>query len=226
MLMQTLRLPTVMPGRFHQRKKRTPMKKKPNPVICFSLIPLVLLIILSLPRNGHANEERENLALKVRALDLGLKGYIIGSRLSETQKKTAAANPVEHAYSGTYKFSDGDLLIVASDGFDIVLAVYQHNDNATIEQTRGIITELMGKFGEPTTMIHDTLIYWAYNEQGKIPEESFSFFQDKVGEFTVLATIKFRSTLPVQEEDLKLYKTGTTYFMISSDPLLRDFSIK
>lgn len=184
----------------------------------------MLLLVLSTPlHTAYANEKAGNLAGRVAALELGMNGYIIGTKLSGEKKELSATHLLDDAYQGTYKFSDGELFVVVAQKDDTVLALYQRDEEAGMAQARRLISGLMGLFGEPTAMAHDQLIYWAYNEQGKIPEEKYNKLRDKGERFDVLATVKFNSTLPFTVENPDMNKTGTAYFIISSDPLLQDF---
>ena len=144
-------------------------------------------------------------------------------KLPADKKEYSASHLHGDAYPGTYKFSDGELSIVASKKDDTVLALYQRREDTGIDQARKMISGLMGLFGEPTTMAHDQLIYWAYGEQGKISEEQYQQLRDKGERFTVLATVKFNSTLAITAESPDQDQTGTSYFIITSDPLLEDF---
>lgn len=199
------------------------MKHKKNPVSIPIFAALALLSLLSTMHSVYAEGMRNELVVRVSALDLGMNGYIIGSRLSAVQKKAASVNLVNDPYEGTYKFRDAELFIVAAEDDDTVLAVYQRNENADIAQTRKMISGLTGLFGEPTVMAHDKLIYWAYNGQGKIPESQYDDLREKGEKFEVLATVKFSSTVTVTEENPDPEQIGTAYFIISSDPLLQDF---
>lgn len=171
----------------------------------------------------QANVQAESLVEKIAALELGMDGYVIGTRLSAEKKEYAATHLQDNSYPGTYKFKDGDLLVVAAQKDDTVLAIYQRQEKAGIAQVRKMISGLMGLFGEPTTMAHDKLVYWAYDEQGKIREEQYRQLREKGEKFAVLATVKLNSTLTITTEDKQTEDTGTTYFIITSDPLIQDF---
>ena len=160
----------------------------------------------------------------VAALELGMNGYIIGRKLTPEQKEITAGSMVSDAYEGTFKFKDGDLFIVTAGNDDTVLALYQRNEEANMDQARRMVSGLMGLYGEPTTMAHDKLIYWAYTGEGKISEETYNTIKENNETIAILATVKFNSTFaitgeipPDQEE------TGINYFIISSDPLTREF---
>ncbi|GAB4345652.1 MAG: hypothetical protein Kow0089_22860 [Desulfobulbaceae bacterium] len=164
----------------------------------------------------------ETMVEKIASLALGMEGYTIGKKLSPEQKTFAVANLLDTSYRDTYSFSDGELRIVAAKQDDTVLALYQRNDRADFEEAKRIVSGLMGLYGNPTTMAHDQLIYWAYGSQGKIDEDSYNKTKGQEGRTEILATVKFSSDFPITDapaEDLK----GTVYFIISSDLLTSSF---
>jgi hypothetical protein len=192
---------------------------------------LLLLVLAVMPAQGLANQRTGNLAAKIASYRLGLNDYIIGTRLTPAQKETAASNMAEDSYEGTYKFHDNDLFVVASREDDTVLAIYQRNDEADMAEAKQMISGLMGMFAEPTTMAHDKLIYWAYTEQGKVPEELYNQSRDEGKNLDILATVKFSSSFEItaddpdtdKTEDPDSAETGSIYFIITSDPLVRQF---
>ena len=190
------------------------------------ILLLVFLGVLFCGQSGYAVAERslaDNLAGSVASLHLGISGYTIGETLSPAQKQIAMQNMVQDSYPGTYKFRDAELFVVVSQKDDTILALYTRNENAGFDQTRKMISGLMGIFGEPTTMAHDKIIYWAYGKQGKIPEETYNELREKGEKFDVLATVKFNSTVAITNEDPEKKQSGTIYFIISSDHLIQDF---
>lgn len=195
-----------------------------RPISIFLMLPLMFM--LTMLQQTYANEGRNNLAGTIAALKLGMDGYTIGTKLSDEKKAYSASSRIEDAYPGTYKFSDNGLLIVVAQKDDTVLAIYQRHEKAGIDQVRKMISGLMGLFGEPTTMAHDKLVYWAYGEQGKIPEDKYIQLREKGEKISVLATVKLSSSLTITSEDQETEETGTTYFIISSDPLIQDFMHK
>ncbi len=100
-----------------------------------------------------------SLLADVVELQLGWNGYVIGKQLDGVQKKVAENNPLQGAYEGTYKFADADLHIVADLKTDRVLALYKQKKKADKQQLKAMVVELMGRFGEPTTMAHDKILY-------------------------------------------------------------------
>ena len=86
-----------------------------------------------------------------------------------------------------------------------------------------MISGLVDLYGEPTAMAHDKLVYWAYNETGKIPEEKYNQSRENAEKLEVLATVKFNSDFSITDEALKEQQKGTIYFIISSDRLSEEF---
>jgi len=200
------------------------------------LIFLSLLAIAFISSNtaAKASSPATGLATTVKNLKLGFGNYLIGSILTSEQVAAAQSNLQEKAYEGTYKFKDNDIFIVAEKSSNMVLAVYQSQDNVDKEQMKKIIAMLMTNFGEPTTMAHDKLVYWAYQKEGKIPEDAYNDSK-KTGTLDVVATVKMNSTIEIfrdistteatdtQETAVKEPVAGSVYTLISSQPLLESF---
>jgi len=186
--------------------------------------PVLLLLVLAfmLPKS-YANRMPDDLAAKIASYKLGMNAYTIGNRLTADQKEAAAASTAEVSYEGTYRFQDGDMFVVASREDDTVLAIYKRNDKANMVEAKMMISGLMGLFAEPTTMAHDKIIYWAYTDQGKVQEEYYNKCRQDGKELDILATVKFNSSFEVMAEDPDPEETGTIYFIISSDPLIRQY---
>jgi len=177
------------------------------------------------PAIAGAGQEK-TVAERVAALELGMHGYVLGRELTTAQWKTAQDNQVDDAFPGTIKFRADDLVVVADQDSHRVLAMYQRRDEADRRQLRRMIALLMDRFGEPTTMAHDRMVYWAYDDTGKISEERFNEAR-KDGKIEVLATVKFQSDMEIvglsNQEDSGKEEKGTIYFIISSTPLSSRF---
>ncbi len=186
-------------------------------------VTAILLLLVVLLQAGTTVAAASDLAARVAALDLGMNGYIIGAGLSGAQKEAAATNISRDSYEGTYKFRDGDLFIIAAVNDDTILAIYQRNDEAEMEQARFMVSGLMGLYGEPTTMAHEKLIYWAYTDTGKIAEETYRKLMESDTPLNILATVKFNSSFEITAENPDGDITGSIYFIITSDPLVREF---
>ncbi len=174
-----------------------------------------------------------SLLADVVSLQLGWNGYVIGKQLDGVQKKVAENNPLQGAYEGTYKFADADLHIVADLKTDRVLALYKQKKKADKQQLKAMVVELMGRFGEPTTMAHDKILYWAFNKHGSVSEEAFNKAKkvQQTTELAIIATVKLNSDMEITPDPEKVEgqvqqaepAPGTIYFIITSDPLLRSF---
>jgi len=176
---------------------------------------VLLIVLVFLLQTGYSNEMTHNLAAKVATLELGMDGYTIGHKLTPVQKKIASENISNDSYEGTYKFKDGDLFIIAAQNDDTILAVFQRNDEANMEQAKLMVSSLMLLYGEPTTMAHDKF--------GKIPEETYNKLRANNEPLDILATVKFNSSFEITGEDPVQEETGVNYFIISSDPLTQEF---
>lgn len=62
-----------------------------------------------------------------------------------------------------------------------------------------MVGELMMQFEEPTKMAHDKLIYWAFGEEGLIPQDLFDMAKSADSE--ILATVKFSSDQPIRQSE-------------------------
>lgn len=184
---------------------------------------MLLFISLVLMQTGYAHTMEPNLAGQVAALELGMNGYIIGTPLSAVQKKQALENLSRDSYPGTYKFRDGDIFVIAASDNDMVLALYERNDAADMDNAKMMVSGLMGLYGEPTAMAHEKLIYWAYTEEGKISEDNYRQLKQENKTVDILATVKFNSSFEITGETPKNEAPGVNYFIVSSDPLTREF---
>ncbi len=186
---------------------------------------LLAVAMAGRPAIAGAGQEK-TVAERVAALELGMHGYVLGRELTTAQWKTAQDNQVDDAFPGTIKFRADDLVVVADQDSHRVLAMYQRRDEADRRQLRRMIALLMDRFGEPTTMAHDRMVYWAYDDTGKISEERFNEAR-KDGKIEVLATVKFQSDMEIvglsNQEDSGKEEKGTIYFIISSTPLSSRF---
>lgn len=187
------------------------------------IAPVLALMLLVTLQSANASAGTKDLAAKIATLELGMNGYIIGTELSAEKKQHSSTHMLDDAYEGTYKFSDGDLSVVVAKKDDTVLALYQRNEEAGFEQVKKMVSGLMGLYGIPTAMAHDKLIYWAYNEEGKIPEEIYNKSREEAKKLDVLATVKFNSAFEISNEAPDDKQKGAIYFIISSDRLSQEF---
>lgn len=194
---------------------------------------LAFVLIMSFSQVTRA-ETASSLLNQVVSLQLGLNGYVIGEELTADQKKIADENPVEGAYEGTYKFVDNGLYVVVNTETDRVLALYQQQKDADKDQLKAMVGGLMDPFGTPTTMAHEKLIYWAFNKHGAISEDVFNESKKikQTKDLGIIATVKLNSEIEIapdaeEKEEAGTEKkdapTGTIYFIITSDPLVKEF---
>jgi hypothetical protein len=166
-------------------------------------------------------ETIEQLASSVKDLGLGEGAYVIGSYLTEDQIEQNRGNLLSDTYPGTMKFPSGDAVVVADEKTHLILAIYESREEVRAGDVKQMVGHLMNRFGEPTTMAHGKLIYWAFGKTGKIDEETYLEAKG-TGKIDILATVKFNSTLdlnPGMDND-NLEETGTIYYIITSDRLL------
>ncbi len=175
----------------------------------------------SLPAAG---DPIEILAASVKNLGLGEGAFVIGSHLTEGQIEIARGNLLPDTYPGTIKFPDGEAVVVADEKTYLILAVYQRREEVRADDVKQMVGQLMTRFGEPTTMAHGKIIYWAFGKAGKINEEIY-LESKATGEIDILATVKFNSTLDLNAgmDNDNMEETGTIYYIITSDRLLDSY---
>ncbi len=202
------------------------------------LICLLMLYGLCSP-SAFAAETEEGLLQDVVHLNLGLKGYSIGKSLTAEQKKFALAHPGGKAYAGTYKFVDQDLFVVVEEKSDSVLALYKRITGADNVQLKNMVAALMDRFGLPTAMAHNKIVYWAFNRHGAVSEDDFELAKKnkQIPGLGIIATVKLNSEMEIIEGEASEKKkddgaqsarekqpvTGIIYFIITSDPLVKAF---
>ena len=177
---------------------------------------------------------QEELISSVAKLQLGFGKYSICTVLSKEQVDAAQKNLIADSYPGTYKFQDDDIYVVVDDATNMVLALYKQQKNVDRDQMKRIISMLMTSFQEPTTMAHDKLVYWAYNQDGKISEDIY-LEAKQTGILNIIATVKLNSTVAIfpdkttgpddesQESKVEEQPLADMYTLISSPPLLEKF---
>lgn len=200
-------------------------------VFCL-LLGLLLLTLQSVGSQAASGaQEMKRLAADVAALELGFGEYILGGALTTDQKALARQNAIPKTLEGTIKFSDGDIYVVAKSDDGMILGLYKENTEATREEVKEMVGDLMMEFEEPTTMAHDTLIYWAFDKNGKIGGDEYDFSK-QTGETDLIATVKLKSSQPIrpdappEEEKKEQEPEGeklSVYVIISSNPLSQIF---
>ena len=182
----------------------------------------VLFLLTSGLKASTIEEEIDRVAGEVAELELGFGDYILGKALNIEQKEMSRQNPIKKSLRGTYKFQDGETFVIAANNDDIVLGVYRHYPESTMEDLKKIIGGLMFEYGEPTATAHDKMIYWTYDKTGKIDQDTFEF-QKGNGGTKSLATIKFSSSELFSGEAKEDAPPISAYLMITSDPLSQLF---
>ncbi|MEN8006654.1 MAG: hypothetical protein ABFS42_06530 [Candidatus Krumholzibacteriota bacterium] len=175
-----------------------------------------------LPAAG--DESVEQLAAAVKDLELGEGAFVIGARLTAEQVAAAGGNLIADTYPGTIKFPAGDAVVVADEKTHLILALYQRREDVGANEVQEMVGGLMARFGEPTTVAHDKLIYWAYDQGGKIAGDAF-LEAKATGAIDILATVKFNSTLDLDQgpDNDNMEETGTIYYIITSNRLLNSY---
>lgn len=177
------------------------------------------------PESGAGEGESiELLASSVRELGLGEGVFVIGSYLTPEQVQQAQERLLSDTYPGTIKFPSGEVVVVADEKTHLILAVYRRQEGIGVEDVKQMIGHLMTRFGEPTTMAHDRLIYWAFGTKGKIEEKSYGESK-ATGKIDILATVKFNSTIDLDPgmDNENVEEVGTIYYIITSDRLLNSY---
>jgi len=171
----------------------------------------------------------------VIGLELGMQGYTIGKKLTSEQEKIARDHLEENAHAGTIKFLDRDLHVVVDKDSRRVLALYVRQEDTSRQGMKKMVADLMDRFGAPTLMAHDKIIYWAFNRHGAVSEDDFAKAK-KVGQVPqlgIIATVKLNSDMEISSDPVDSdngdgkkvaeERAGTVYFIITSDPLVREF---
>ncbi len=171
-----------------------------------------------------AGPDQMPLAAAVLQLEMGEGGFLIGAPLTADQLQQARDGLLDDAYPGTIKFASGAVFVVADEKTNMVLAVFQRREEVRVDDVKQMVGQLMARYGEPTTMAHDTLIYWAYGSGGRIDEDAYSDAKT-AGKIDILATVKFSSSLKLSPgmSNENSEETGTIYYIITSDQLLERF---
>ncbi|HHB77088.1 MAG TPA: hypothetical protein ENK84_11200 [Desulfobulbus sp.] len=211
-------------------------RRRKSPGLFFQLVLFSTLLLPAFPSMAQTGGSP---AADVAQLNLGLQGYSIGKKLTRAQKKTAGENPVPKAYAGTYKFVDQDLVVVVEKKTDTVLAMYKRIPRADKKQLKAMVADLMDRFGLPTAMAHEKIVYWAYNRHGAVSEDDFERAKKnkQIPGLGIIATVKLNSEIAITPDKgkdqgnnkasrssaVQQPETGTVYFIVTSDPLVKAF---
>ena len=178
-------------------------------------------VLLSFAAAGlSCADELADLFNRVEKLNIRRNDYTLGKVLTDTQKQTAQGNTEETASPGTYKFKDNNFYIVADRATDRVLILYERYEPVSGKKIRELVGTLFFDFGDPTVMAHDKIIYWAFDEKGKISEEQYRDIKEKGQPLKTLATVKLDSSRKIMD-DSDPEEDGSVYYIVSSEPILR-----
>ena len=165
-------------------------------------------------------DEFTDLYTRVEKLNIRRNDYTLGKVLTDKQKQTARRNAREKAVPGTYKFKDNDLYVVADKAKDRVLILYERYEPASEKKIRELVGTLFFDFGDPTVMAHDKIIYWVFDEKGKISAEHYRQAKANREPLKTLATVKLDSSREIMD-DSDPEEEGRVYYIISSEPILK-----
>jgi len=194
----------------------------------------VFLLVLGSISTSQA-KTATTLLESVLSLKIGMNGYVIGQKLNDSQKERASKHLVKGAYQDTYKFADNDLFVVVDQKSDRILALYKQKKDASKNQLKDMVVELMDLFDAPTTIAHDKILYWAFNKHGAVTEEDFNVAKKikQTADLGIIATVKLNSEMAITPDsqigDQKTSgennegQTGSIYFIITSDPMVQEF---
>ncbi|MBF0467267.1 MAG: hypothetical protein HQK61_00025 [Desulfamplus sp.] len=187
---------------------------------------------------------------KVESLKIGWQGYILGKELNSSQKETARRNRITASTSkdapkdsttrkdatvtpsvtGTYKFRDRELNIVADSKTDRVLIIFQTLERAYQQDVRDMIGSLVTVFHDPTLSAHDKIVYWAYGDKGKYSSAQFKTAKARQEPLSIIATVKLQSEIPIMEIPImqkdQEKASGKAYYIISSELLLKQLHLE
>ncbi len=198
-------------------------------IVCLSIacLSIACLSIFFFAGTGIA-ADLNKLFNQVEKLNLERQGYVLGAKLDKDQLKIAKANPEKAAAPDTFKFRDKNLFIVAHNGSNRIVLIYELVKDADQKQVKDLVGDLYINFEEPTVMAHDKIIYWAWAKKGKISSKEFDQAkEDKKNKkkLDILATVKCVSDIKIMEKP-KEASTGDVYYVITSDSILTYFAGK
>ncbi len=195
-----------------------------------TLIRLILIAIIwafqcpfSIAAETGPDADIKKLTETVLSLKIGIKDYIIAAVLTQQQLDKLKGSSAKDAYPGTLRFSDGELIVVVDESVKMVIALNERHKNVTSERLKAMVGDFMLRFGEPTAIAHEKIIYWAFDDKGKITEEAYKMAKDE-GDLNVIATVKLQSSdeiIKVTGGEIK--EAQEVYYLISSEPLLKHF---
>jgi len=186
-----------------------------------TILPILTAVLLFVCAacSPKANEI-DDLFTRVEKLNILRGDYALAKTLTDKQKETAQRHAVEAPSTGTYKFNDADIFVVVDKATDRVLVLYERYEPIGREKIRELVGNLFFNFGDPTTMAHDKIIYWAFDEKGKISEENYREAKKEGRPLQTLATVKLDSSHKIMDKTSPVVN-GSVYYIISSEPILK-----
>jgi len=186
-----------------------------------TILPILTAVLLFVCAacSPKANEI-DDLFTRVEKLNIQRGDYTLAKSLTDKQKQTAQRHAVEAPSPRTYKFNDADIFVVVDKATDRVLVLYERYEPIGREKIRELVGNLFFNFGDPTTMAHDKIIYWAFDEKGKISEENYREAKKEGRPLQTLATVKLDSSHRIMDKTRPVVN-GSVYYIISSEPILK-----
>jgi len=188
-----------------------------NNRICSLLVIFLMTFLFS---KSVPADDLDNLFNQVEKLNLVRHGYVLGAALTREQMKKAVAGKVDAASKGTFKFRDRNVFVVVRQTTQRIVVIYERLEDATRPQIQDLIGGLYLSFGDPTVMAHDKVVYWAYDEKGKILSEKYDTAKKNMKKIGILATVKCISDIPIMGNQ-KESSRSQVYYIISSEPILK-----
>ncbi len=182
------------------------------------IFPL-LSIILACSNAAVPNNNFMSLITQVEKLNITRGTYTLGKQLTREQKKIASDNRVEHSIPGTFKFKDNSLFIIADTNSERALIIYEQYEPISVKKIQDLLGALIFDFGDPTILVHDKLLYWAYSDKAKLSQDEYQKIKESKIKNPFMATVKLSSNIPLlSKEDTD--EEGSIYYIISSAKVL------
>jgi hypothetical protein len=193
-----------------------------------TLINLILIVFIwafqcpfsIAAEKGHEVDIRK-LTESVLSLKIGIEDYVLGAVLTSAQFEKLKGSSAKDAYPGTLKFHDGELIVVVDESTKMVIALNERHKNVTSNKLKVMVGDFMLRFGEPTAVAHEKIIYWVFDSKGKTTEDAYKMAKDE-GDLKVIATVMLQSydeIIKVTGGEIK--EAQEVYYLISSEPLLK-----
>jgi hypothetical protein len=186
----------------------------------FVLFVSITILCFAWPLQAAAADQWVDLCEQVAKLDIQCGGYILGRVLTNAQQENARRNAIAPSSPGTYKFKDKALYVVADQTTHRVIIMYESYPSASRQKMQAVVGTLFFNYGDPTVMAHARIIYWAFDERGKIGEERYRRAKQNQRHLSVLATIKLTSGRRIMETGPG-DKDANLDYIVSSEQILK-----